>query len=325
MKKETETNEEKVGVVVARFQISELTNGHKDLLDFVLSKNHSTNIIVLGLSKTIATKHNPLPFVARKSMIEQMYPGKFVILYINDTPDDESWSRKIDELIEPIRANRNVIMYGSRDSFIAHYHGRWECEEYQQRHFISATEVRNRIGKCPMNSVDFRNGVIWATQNRYPTSYQTVDIALFNRSDHNGIYMGRKSNSSKWRFIGGFVDPTDESLEAAANRELGEEAGLIANEERVLEGYVCSGRVSDWRYAAEEDKICTAMFAFHTTGWGSVKAGDDMNEIQLFSIADFKKLDIVPEHVFLRDNLLKWMDTHKGTVDIETAVAQQLD
>lgn len=37
-----------IGVIVGRFQVHKLTEGHKEILDFVLSQNHYMNILVLG-------------------------------------------------------------------------------------------------------------------------------------------------------------------------------------------------------------------------------------------------------------------------------------
>ena len=50
------------GVIVARFQVAELTEGHKQILDYVLSKGHNQNILFLGVSPTRATKNNPLDY-----------------------------------------------------------------------------------------------------------------------------------------------------------------------------------------------------------------------------------------------------------------------
>ena len=63
----------------------------------------------------------------------------------------------------------------------------------------------------------------------HPRPALTVDIVLFHRSDVDVevllIKRGREPFKGRWAFPGGFVDK-DESLEAAAARELREETGL---------------------------------------------------------------------------------------------------
>lgn len=63
----------------------------------------------------------------------------------------------------------------------------------------------------------------------HPRPAVTVDIVLFHKSDERIkvllIKRGREPFKGRWAFPGGFVDK-DESLEAAARRELKEETGL---------------------------------------------------------------------------------------------------
>ena len=90
-----------IGVIVGRFQVHKLTEGHKEILDFVLSQNHYMNILVLGNPPrdVRCTKNNPLPYVSRKRMIEEEYPGKFEICYKTDVMSDEEWSSDLDKQI----------------------------------------------------------------------------------------------------------------------------------------------------------------------------------------------------------------------------------
>ena len=113
-------NEHSIGVIVARFQVAELTEGHKELLDFVLNKEHNQNVIFLGVAPTKATKNNPLDYDSRRRMIEEAYPGQFTILFQEDRATDQKWSEELDESISIIANGRDVVMYGSRDSFGAH-------------------------------------------------------------------------------------------------------------------------------------------------------------------------------------------------------------
>nr|DAQ91967.1 MAG TPA: bifunctional nicotinamide mononucleotide adenylyltransferase/ADP-ribose pyrophosphatase [Caudoviricetes sp.] len=267
-----------VGVIVGRFQVAELTEGHKEIFEYVLSKNHNQNIVILGVAPTKATKNNPLDFDSRRRMIEETYPGKFTIMYVKDHPSDEVWSKNIDALVDDIAGRRPVTFYGSRDSFIIYYHGKHNCEEYQQRLYCSGTVERDADGKTVQSSREWRSGCIYATQNRYPTVYPTVDVAIFDGEPGNPykyIYLGRKANEQGLRFIGGFADVTDESFVQTANREAREETGM----EVEFIGWIGSAKIDDWRYRSEEDKIITNFFAFRRV-FGGAKAQDDIVSIE---------------------------------------------
>lgn len=303
-------NETSVGVVVARFQVAELTEGHKEILDFVLSKGYNLNIVILGIAPTKATKNNPLDFDSRRRMIEEEYPGKFMITYQKDEPDDHSWSENLDSRIEEIAgSNREVVLYGSRDSFGKYYHGKFRFEEYKQRLFCSGTEQRALAGKQVKASKDWRTGCLYATQNRYPTAYPTVDCAIFDDYYYDYIYLAKKKKDKLLRFVGGFVDPSDNSLEEAAIRESKEETGLNT---KVI-SYVCSKKVDDWRYRSEEDKIITSLFVLQKIK-GSAVACDDIEEIHRVLFSDIKATDIIEEHRPLFYALAEWRTIQKGKI-----------
>ena len=150
------------------------------------------------------------------------------------------------------------------------------------------------------SSKEWRAGVIYSSHNRYPTSYQTVDIAVFNEDDTK-ILLARKPDENKYRFIGGFVDTRDASLEHAAKREFCEEASA----EISITSYVGSFRVSDWRYRSERDKIMTVLFKAKYI-FGHLEPSDDVSELRWFSVEDLRKSlkDVIEEHVPLMSVLL---------------------
>lgn len=269
-----------IGVIVARFQVHELHPAQRELILHVC-QNHAKVVILLGLSPLPTTLNNPLDFEARKQMILAEFPD-VIVLYVRDQYDDFVWSRKVDEIIKDVAApGQTVILYGGRDSFLPHYEGVFPTQELAdtQDRFLSGTAVRRAIGKAATKgSADFRAGVIWASQARFPTAYQCVDIAPLNE-DRTKVLLGRKPNEKQFRFLGGFSDPRSESLEQDARRETMEEAGVELAETI----YLGSTVVDDWRYRNEPDCIKTALFAGKVLH-GSPRPGDDIEEVRWFDL-----------------------------------------
>ena len=243
-----------VAVIIGRYQTFQLHSEQIRMIDEVI-KRHPRTIIVLGNSLMRGTIANPLDFRARKTMIQEKFP-KLDILYINDIPKDNTlWSNNLDKLInENINKNETVAVYGSKDTFINKYNGKFATFEFEASSFVSADELRRQAISNYTPNEQYRAGIVAAQSNRFPTAYQTVDIAIVD--DKGRLLMGRKPNETKWRFIGGFSDPTSPSLEADARREAYEETGVE------VDGitYLGSMKINDSRYMFEVDSIKTAFF-----------------------------------------------------------------
>jgi bifunctional NMN adenylyltransferase/nudix hydrolase len=296
----------KLAVIIGRFQLAELHLGHRKLVDLVASKSDRL-LVIIGSSRAKFTKRNPLDYETRKLMIQVAFPeNKYAIGFANalDFKSNQVWSEQIDDLInkellyirEQTDEDIEVTLYGSRDSFIPHYEGVHNTIELHEVAVdgVSSTLEREIIGRKPMNTPDFRAGVIYATQNMFPKVHPTVDIAIFNE-DYSEILLGRKHAETLFRFIGGFTDPTDNSYEMAAKRETCEECGGI--EVSDLE-YITSRRIDDWRYKSEEDKIMTIMFAGKYI-FGHPKGGDDIAEVAWYKINQLVESNLVIEHAKL--------------------------
>lgn len=284
-----------VGVIVGRFQVAALHQGHHDLINEVLGR-HRKVIVILGVAPTANSMNNPLDFEARKQMLMSAYP-QLTVLYVKDVGNDLLWSQNVDRVIgDVLTPNQTALLYGSRDSFISGYLGRFDTYELPAAHLYSGTNAREDIGKGAVDSPDFRAGVIWASRNRWPISYQTVDIALFNR-EWTKLLLAHKPGEDGWRLPGGFADPRSDSLEADAKRELLEETGL-AGEDLV---YVRSFRVDDWRYRHEPDCIKTALFVGRIFDRDKeALANDDIDRVLWADIEDLdptaQTIVIVPDH-----------------------------
>lgn len=287
------------GVLVARFQVPELHEAHKKLIEYVQSK-HDRVILFLGLAPVRATLENPLDFQARRQMVNEVFP-ELEVYYIADAGNDEYWSAKLDSEVDKLLGpSQKALLYGGRDSFIKHYTGKLNTEELESDIFVSGSVIREEVRrKSTRPNSDFRAGVIWATSQRFPTAFTTVDIAVFKDEK---ILLGKKATEPKYRLIGGFSDPNSETFEDDARREVMEEANITLKNLK----YVKSNRVNDWRYRKEPDCIKTMLFTAEYEG-GSPKAGDDIAEIKWFDV--FKSTTghslveihnwVMPEHVGL--------------------------
>ncbi len=187
--KEKVTKATDVAVIVGRFQVNELHEAHIDLITSVLNK-HDRVLLFLGNSTIRNTLNNPLDYRARRTMIADKFPT-VEIHYINDNPSDTAWTKNLDKLIgEQLLPMQTVTLYGSRDSFLKCYTGKYTTCELEATTFISGTEVRRRVCNNYPPTADYRAGMIAATAYRFPTAFQTVDIAVVN--DKGELLLARK-------------------------------------------------------------------------------------------------------------------------------------
>jgi len=289
-----------VGVIIGRFQVAELHEGHIKLIDWVMGR-HPKTIIVLGLSPCKSTFRNPLDFQTREMMLKEKFP-ELIVLYLKDCSSDVEWSHNLDTILKDVTGPiQTISLYGSRDSFIKYYCGPLECISCEQEVFISGANQRHKISQIVKASPDFRAGVIWAMANQYPRVISTVDIAIFNE-DCSKILLGRKKDDAGYRFIGGHANP-GESLEQAAKREAYEETGLGFTDSWTNIG---STPIDDWRWRQEIDKITTTLFTTKIM-FGRPTPQDDIHELRWFEVKDLSKTEIVPEHLVLVNMINNWL------------------
>jgi len=301
-----------VGVVIARFQVAELTEGHKHLLSTVYDR-HNSVLVLLGCNGTnSSTSNNPLDFEARRLMVNAFMPDATVV-GINDSNCDTQWSSDVDKAISVNTSiSSKAYLYGGRDSFVHYYKGRHDVVEIDSIVGYSGTESRKDIADgTSKSSVCFRKGAIWATQNRYPTAYPVVDVAILN-DNADTILLGKKPGEKLWRLPGGFVDPksgfSENALENTVVREVAEETSLEIADIK----YVGSFFVEDWRYDSEPDCIMSVLFMAKYV-FGVPTAGDDLEEVKWFDLTSETLNQIGPKsHIKMFEKVLETIGDQNG-------------
>lgn len=297
-----------VGVIVGRFQVHELHPGHRELLDYI-HDNHDTMIVVIG-NTTLASRDNPLPYNARRVMIQQMYPSA-IIVPLNDMRSDKLWSDTLDTKIKDvIRPTETVCLYGSRDGFTETYSGGFPTQELvASEPFWSGTEVRSKLINKVQTSADFRAGIIYASGGDWPRVIPTVDAVIFESSERKAVYMVRKNGESQFRFPGGYAEG-GMSYKAAVRKEIREEVGSMSVESL---DYLGDTGIDDWRLGSRTTIHTTVFVGTKTFGkTGDFTDTNEIAEVRPFTVTNLLlgyKKSVVPEHhvivEMLKDHLEK--------------------
>lgn len=146
----------RVGVIVGRFQVPFLTQGHWSLIDQV-TKEFDHTIIFIGTTKDGSLSyHDPLPFEAREAAIVDKFPELAGHIFeIPDIGNWELWVKDLDrriscaEVLGIIPYTKDTFICGSRDSIISRYKesgGTYETFEVQEYgNAISGTAARKEV------------------------------------------------------------------------------------------------------------------------------------------------------------------------------------
>jgi len=280
----------KIGVVIGRFQVDALSEAHEALIE-VAKSNNDEFIVGIGTSVVKIEITNPLSYEIRKEMIQSDFPNA-IIIPIHDVGNLKYWNRILDETLNKYSENAEITIYGGRDSLIDTYDGKFKTERIKEFP-ISGTEIRENISKNSINTVDFRRGIIFAANQRYPSGYSVVDAICV---DGDKILMGKKANRDQICLIGGFFDPEkDNTLEDAVIRELKEETGITGKNPK----YLTSRKIDDYRFRKESNKLISAAFVLEYES-GEAKADDDIAEVKWYNITELDIEEfynsIIPQH-----------------------------
>jgi bifunctional NMN adenylyltransferase/nudix hydrolase len=304
------------GVIVGRFQVNDLHDGHMELFRQVRAR-HTAIIVFVGEHPAGLTVDNPLDFPVRQRMIQAKFP-EFTVLPLADQRDDENWSKSLDRAIATVTSGGfgDVTLYGGRDSFVPHYSGRYKPVDLVlplETQKITGTDIRKEFSNKVIESPEFRAGMIYAASHLWPQLLPCVDIAILS-SDRTEVLLGRKPGENKFRFIGGHAEKRHGSYEAGARSETLEEAGLDPN---AME-YIGSAVIPDWRYRTSDRGIMTAFFATTTMSMAAT-AGDDIEEVAWFDLDKLTTFQMIEEHMELLIMLQKYLKEALNAKTIQAA------
>ena len=280
-----------IGVIVARFQIHDLHEGHHYIIKQV-TENHRKTIIFLGVPKFVGGRKNPLDFDTRKRMIQQQYPD-IVVLALPDQGHNYKWAQELDRRIREVFPQGEVLLYGSRDSFIPYYKdgkGKFDTKELEPFGTFTGTDVRKLVSEEIKNSIDFRSGIIYHTYSLNPRIIPTTTIVPIS-DDGKKILVSKKYNDDRWRFISGFTLTTDSSIESAARRIMYKDAGKAEFGDFK---YIGSCQIPDWRFRGEDDKVLTTIITCKYV-FGNILPSDDIGEIKWVDIENVSPRECGPK------------------------------
>lgn len=141
----------KIAIFVGRFQTPKLHNGYKYILSKIQIEYDHYGIII-GSSKFInKDNRNPLSFEIRKAMLEKyIYKSPLFISELVDLNNSNEWNNELDKLISNSLNQTNnteidIVLIGSRDSFINKYNGKYKTFELKPFGNFNSTELRTNI------------------------------------------------------------------------------------------------------------------------------------------------------------------------------------
>lgn len=306
------------GVIVGRFQVNDLHDGHMELFRQVRAR-HNAIIVFVGVYPGGLCQKNPLDFATRRAMIQAKFP-EFTVLPLDDCRTDEEWSRTLDSAIGSQIGPGTAILYGGRDSFVPHYKGRFTPVHLALpvgTQEVSGTDIRDEFSNKVIESAEFRAGMIYAVYHKWPECLPCVDVAIFN-DDETELLLAQKRSEyggEFWRFIGGHYERRKHtSWEHAAACEVLEETGLSL----VTLTQVCGGqKIEDWRYTSPDHGITTTFFRGRAMGTHA-KAADDIAAVKWFKVTGLTEQIFIPEHRILF-NRLQSKGTHAAEHSVQSA------
>lgn len=174
----------KLGIIVGRFQVPELTSGHKYLIGEAIRRSDKVIIFVGTTKNGVPSSRSPLPFEAVKNSImedKDIEPFILGIYSIEDVGNFPIWVRNLDNLISSlyklglVSRDYEPTLYGSRDSMIPGYienNGTYKAEFIPPPtnptiRTVSGTEFRKKFKDEYHPQLDYNDRclLIWYSEN----------------------------------------------------------------------------------------------------------------------------------------------------------------
>lgn len=266
------TSQKPIGVIRGRFQVPKLHKGHIFLFEYAFAR-HDDVLAVLS-DPYISNSADALSIVMQMQMIQSAFPGRKIhFAQSGRIPSSRLMrSRALDEVIERAFPGRDAIIYGSRESIVHSYVGRFATHETETIYGGSGTQIRNAIEI--VDSEDFRKGVIYSAVHRRGVGYPAADVVVTRLDQGKILLIGWEEEGGKLRFPGSFHQQgLDASIEATALRCIAKEVpGIRIIDPRLVASHV----IDDYRHKRSQDgTLSTLVSATYVGGEASVGSGID--------------------------------------------------
>jgi bifunctional NMN adenylyltransferase/nudix hydrolase len=294
-----------LGVIVGRFQTAQITPGHQFLFDEVYKK-HDTVVTFVGSKPPLyqPDEKNPLDFFSRKKML-MTYNPNLSVLSITDKGDDESWSDDLDKKIDEIRGTFDAILYGSRDSFISHYTGKFKTVELESNIIYSATSVRERIIQDAKDSDEFRAGVIYGLSNRIVSGIHCSYGLIVDSNSR--VLIGKRKGDKYYSLFGGMYSPeVDKTYSDTMKRTIREQLG--SNIEIGNTKFLFDTQLEHWAYSSSNEKV-HGNFFICKVAWGYARPNHEFEFVEWVTVKEFENKMFSLEFSLLKDSFLEELES----------------
>jgi hypothetical protein len=316
------------GVVVGRFQVSDLTRGHDELLHRV-AREHTKVVVLLSVNANLSTVENPLGFESRERMLRDHWRdtiGKdndkaLLVAPLPDQPTSILWSEQIDSILDSLLGPiTSKTLYGGRDSCLVNYHGkhligdiRTDEEQLSDEGFSApgtSEEHRFELFDKPPMSETGRAGAIWAMGHQFSRiNFWIYTAVTVNYGTSVGMLL-KEDSLGKLCFPGRVVSRGDEIAESVAGDYIEAETGIQLDSQDWK--YVVQKRIENWQ---DVSGVCTWATLLHThldpDGTSSLP-GDKF--VLPTDIGYIKPGDINGEHLSLWVSFKNYLDRIKTPV-----------